>query len=64
MSPIAAAARKVARLLGELETNDYATARSGGEPISTAVTESTVLWLLHRRENAQQQMRWFPRGAL
>jgi hypothetical protein len=29
----------------------------------TAVTESTVQWLLHRRMNAQQQMRWTPRGA-
>ena len=66
------AARKVARLLGDLETYvsgqaniiiDYATARRREEPISTAVTESTVQWLLHRRMNAQQQMRWSPRGA-
>ena len=42
---------------------DYATARRREEPISTAVTESTVQWLLHRRMNAQQQMRWSPRGA-
>jgi hypothetical protein len=71
-SPIAAAARKVARLLGDLETYvsgqsdiiiDYATARRCEEPISTAITESTVQWLLHRRMNAQQQMRWSPRGA-
>jgi hypothetical protein len=71
-SPIAAAARKVARLLGDLETYvsgqsdiiiDYATARRCEEPISTAITESTVQWLLHRRMNAHQQMRWFPRGA-
>ena len=69
---MAAAARKVARLLGDLETYvsgqsniiiDYATARRREEPISTAVTESTVQWLLHRRMNAQQQMRWSPRGA-
>jgi hypothetical protein len=33
------------------------------EPISTAVTESTVQRLLHRRMNAQQHMRWLPRGA-
>jgi hypothetical protein len=33
------------------------------EPISTAVTESPVQWLLHRRMNVQQQMRWTPRGA-
>jgi hypothetical protein len=33
------------------------------EPISTAITESTVQWLLHRKMNAQQQMRWTPRGA-
>ena len=59
-------------LLGELEAYvcgqadmiiDYATARRRKEPISTAVTEGTVQWLLHRRMNAQQQMRWTPRGA-
>ena len=33
------------------------------EPISTAIIGSTVQWLLHRRMNAQQQMRWSPRGA-
>ncbi len=63
---------KVTRLLGELETYvcgqsdiiiDYATARRREEPISTAVTESTVQWLVHRRMNAQRQMRWTPRGA-
>jgi hypothetical protein len=68
----AVAARKVARLLRDLETYvcgqsdiiiDYATARRQEEPISTAVTESTVQWLLHRRMNAQQHMRWSPRGA-
>src|SRR3984957_8630388 len=71
-SPAAAVALKVGRLLGELETYvcgqsdiiiDYATARRREEPISTAVTESTVQWLLHRRMNAQQQMRWTPRSA-
>ena len=71
-SPAAAVAPKVARLLSELETYvcgqsdiiiDYATARRRKEPISTAVTESTVRWLLHRRMNAQQQMRWSPHGA-
>ncbi len=71
-SPVAAVALKVGRLLGELETYvcgqsdiiiDYATARRREEPISTAVTESAVQWLLHRRINAQQQMRWTPRGA-
>ena len=71
-APITAAARKVARLLCDLETYvsgqsdliiDYATARRREEPISTAITESTVQWLLHRRMNAQQQMRWSPRGA-
>jgi hypothetical protein len=71
-SPAAAVALKVAGLLGDLETYvcgqsdiiiDYATARRRKEPISTAVTESTVQWLLHRRMNAQQQMRWSPRGA-
>src|SRR5258707_10117523 len=71
-SSAAAVALKVSRLLGDLETYvcgqsdiiiDYATARRREEPISTAVTESTVQWLLHRRMNAQQQMRWTPRGA-
>jgi hypothetical protein len=72
MPATAAAARKVARLLGDLEIYvsgqsniiiDYATARRREEPISTAITESTMQWLLHRRMNAQQQMRWSPRGA-
>ena len=67
-----AVALNVARLLGEFETFgsgqsdliiNYAAARRREEPISTAVTESTVQWLLHRRMNAQQQMRWSPRGA-
>jgi hypothetical protein len=40
-----------------------AAARRTGEPISTATTESTVQWLLHRRMGANQQMRWSPRGA-
>jgi hypothetical protein len=71
-SPVAVAAGKVANVLCTLETYvtgqsgiiiDYATARRRKEPISTAVTESTVQWLLHRRMNAQQQMRWSPRGA-
>jgi hypothetical protein len=69
---VVVAARKVARLLRDLETYvcgqsdiiiDYATARYQDEPISTAVTESTVQWLLHRRMNAQQHVRWSPRGA-
>jgi hypothetical protein len=67
-----AAAGKVAALLRGLETYvsgqadliiDYATARRSDEPISTATTESTVQWLLHRRMGANQQMRWTPRGA-
>jgi hypothetical protein len=67
-----AAAAKVAALLRGLETYvagqagliiDYATARRSGEPFSTATTESTVQWLLHRRMGANQQMRWSPRGA-
>jgi len=71
-SPATSVALNVTRLLGELETYvcgqseiiiDYATARRRKEPISTAVTESTVQWLVHRRMNAQQQMRWTPRGA-
>ena len=71
-SPPASVALKVARLLNDLETYvcgqsdiiiDYATARRCKKPISTATTESTVQWLLHRRMNAQQQMRWSPRGA-
>jgi hypothetical protein len=68
----AAAAAKVAGVLRGLETYvagqatmiiDYATARHGEEPISTAPTEGTVQWLLHRRMGANQQMRWSPRGA-
>jgi len=42
---------------------DYAAARRRGEPISTAMTASTVQRLLHRRMGANQQMRWSPRGA-
>src|SRR5271168_4675867 len=64
--------RNAARLLGDLETYvsrqsniiiDYATAHRREEPISTVITESTVQWLLHRRMNAQQQIRWSPRCA-
>jgi hypothetical protein len=71
-SPGANAARKVTRLLLDLETYvsgqsdiiiDYATARRQEEPISTAITDSTAQWLLHRRMNAKQPMRWSPRGA-
>ena len=66
------AAAKTTTLLRGLETYvsgqaelivDYATARRDGEPISTATTEGTVQWLLHRRMGASQQMRWSPRGA-
>ncbi len=66
------ATSKVMALLRGLETYvsgqadliiDYAKARRGGEPISTATTESTVQWLLHRRMGANQQMRWSPKGA-
>jgi len=71
-SPNAPAAAKVVGVLRGLETYvsgqsemiiDYATARGSDEPISTATTESTVQWLLHRRMGANQQMRWSPRGA-
>ena len=71
-SPFAVPAGKVAAVLRGLETYvagqsdiiiDYATARRCEQPISTATTESTVQWLLHRRMNANQQMRWSPRGA-
>ena len=67
-----AAEAKVAALLRGLEIYvsgqagliiDYATARRSDEPISTATTEGTVQWLLHRRMGANQQMRWSPRGA-
>ena len=67
-----AAAAKVAALLRGLETYVSGQAepdhrlRDGtarGEPISTATTEGTVQWLLHRRMGANQQMRWSPRGA-
>jgi hypothetical protein len=68
----ATAAAKATVLLRGLETYvsgqadliiDYAKARRNDEPISTATTESTVQWLLHRRMGANQQMRWSPRGA-
>jgi hypothetical protein len=71
-SPVAAVAGKVANTLRILETYvsahsaliiNYATARRRDEPISTATTESTVQWLLHRRMGANQQMRWSPKGA-
>jgi hypothetical protein len=71
-SPAAAQAAKVAGVLRSLETYvsgqsamiiDYAMARRREEPISTATTESTVQWLLHRRMGTNQQMRWSPKGA-
>jgi hypothetical protein len=71
-TPTAVPAAKVAGVLRSLETYvsgqsdliiDYATARRRDEPISTATTESTVQWLLHRRMGANQQMRWSSRGA-
>src|SRR3954452_4130145 len=64
---------KVTALLRGLETYvsgqpdliiDYAAARRSDEPISTATTESTVQWLLHRRIGANQQMRWTPRAPI
>ncbi len=64
-APVASA--KMAVSLRALETYvsgrsdliiDYAKARRDGEPISTATTEGTVQWLLHRRMGASQQMRW------
>ena len=69
---VSTTAAKVTRALRGLETYvvgqagiiiDYATARRRKEPISTATTEGAMQWLLHRRMNAQQQMRWSPRGA-
>jgi hypothetical protein len=45
MSAAATAARKVGRLLGDLET--YVSGQSNID-YATAVTESTVQWLLHR----------------
>ena len=71
-SPAAAAAGKGVGVLRGLQTYvagqaaliiDYARARHGDEPITTAPTEGTVQWLLHRRMGANQQMRWSPRGA-
>src|SRR4051794_14725869 len=65
-------AAKATALLRRLETYvsrqadliiDYATAQRCDEPISTATTEGTVQWLLHRRMGTNQQMRWTPRGA-
>ena len=57
-TPAAGAAGKVLAVLRGLETYvagqadliiDYATAQHGDEAISTAPTEGTVQWLLHRR---------------
>ena len=71
-SPASATAGKVVKLLRGLETYvagqaeliiDYAAARHDAEPISTAPTESTVQWLLHRRMGTNQQMHWSPLGA-
>jgi hypothetical protein len=71
-SPTAVPAAKVSNALRTLETYvaghaeiiiNYAGARRSDEPISTATTESTVQWLLHRRMNGNQQMRWSPCGA-
>jgi hypothetical protein len=71
-SPVRATADKVVKLLRGLETYvagqaeliiDYAAARHDAKPISTAPTESTVQWLIHRRMGANQQMRWSPRAA-
>jgi hypothetical protein len=71
-SAVAATARRAAHALRTLEIYvaghasliiDYANARHDEEPISTAVAESTVHWLLHRRMSASQQMRWSSRGA-
>ncbi|HEX3403883.1 MAG TPA: hypothetical protein VHT74_26520 [Acetobacteraceae bacterium] len=70
--PMTAAGCKVARFLGDLETYvsgqsaiiiDHAAARRREEPVSTAITESAMQWLLHRRMNAQTRMRRSPRGA-
>jgi hypothetical protein len=70
--PARATAGRVVKLLRGLETYvagqaeliiDHAAARHDAEPISTAPTESTVRWPLHRRMAANQQMRWSPRGA-
>jgi hypothetical protein len=70
MTPEATAAGKVAAVLVALETYvagqseliiDYATTRHSEEPISTATTESTVPWLLHRRMGANQ-MGWTAPG--
>jgi hypothetical protein len=72
VSPTSPAVSEVSGLLRGLETyvvgqaaliTDYAAARHGAEPISTAPTESAVQWMLHRRMGANQQMRWSPRGA-
>jgi len=72
VSPTRMAASKVSGLLCGLETYvlgqaaliiDYAAARHGAKPVSTAPTESAVRWLPHRRMGANQQMLWSPRGT-
>jgi hypothetical protein len=61
-APATSAALKVARLLGELEAGNRTSSSTQGANFD-GVTESPVQWLLHRRMNAQQQMRWTPRGV-
>jgi hypothetical protein len=72
MAEAALTAAKATALVRGLETYvsrqadliiDYATAQRCDEPISTATTEGTVQWLLHRRMGTNQQMRWTTRGA-
>jgi len=66
VSPVTVAAAKLAGILRNLEIYvsgqsaliiDYATARRSDEPISRAIIEGTVQWLLHSRLAPSQQMR-------
>ncbi|MEA2726816.1 MAG: hypothetical protein QOF70_1291 [Acetobacteraceae bacterium] len=73
MSLMSAPACKVARHLGDLATYvsgksniiiDYATARRREEPISTAITESTVQWLLASADECSAANALVSPGAL
>ena len=71
-TPAATAAGKVLAVLRGLETYvagqsdliiDYATARHGDEPKSTAPTEGTIEWLLRRRRGEPANALVAKRGA-
>jgi hypothetical protein len=42
---------------------NYAKRHAAGLPVGTALTEAAANFLVNRRMNKSQQMRWSPRGA-